>query len=518
MNPQSSLSRCVSREERGGYDCQLVHPPPSHIQTECSVCLQILRDPCIVSCCGHKFCRVCIEAVTEMGKDCPLCNGHNFSFMSEHSLSRTLLDLDVFCSAQPDGCTWTGKLKDVQRHLNRAYTLEDQLNGCQFIDVTCVHPGCGGIMHRRHAEAHQTGECGKRPHTCQHCQSYTSTHEEVTETHYYVCDKFPVQCPNGCSVFPIQRCRMEEHLRNNCSLVTIVCPFLYAGCEVSLPRKEMQKHTLDVTTHFPMLADVTQRLVCENTELQFRVAKLERDKEERERFVMTRIFQLSSACCASHHFIRHTELRRQNEGGPFVVDTTIGSFVMNAAINSDTVSKTFEMEMRSMYFAVLPYEFKMDNFLNYIKGGPIEYSPIFYTHSFGYRFRVKVMRTEYSKLLSLEAFTSVYVEILAGPFDDRLNWPFKGSITIAVVNQLGDCNHYAASVCFCNETYESKTRTRPEKGSPVSVGLRPFIYHKDLRTRHSKDGLQTHYLPNGSLHFRVTKIELSKNEFENSLC
>ena len=233
---------------------------------------------------------------------------------------------------------------------------------------------------------------------------------------------------------------------------------------------------------------------------------------------MTRIFQLSSACCASHHFIRHTELRRQNEGGPFVVDTTIGSFVMNAAINSDTVSKTFEMEMRSMYFAVLPYEFKMDNFLNYIKGGPIEYSPIFYTHSFGYRFRVKVMRTEYSKLLSLEAFTSVYVEILAGPFDDRLNWPFKGSITIAVVNQLGDCNHYSATVCFCNETYESKTRTRPEKGSPVSVGLRPFIYHKDLRTRHSKDGLQTHYLHNGSLHFCVTKIELSKNEFENSLC
>ena len=518
MAPQVYLGRCLSREERGGYDCQLVDPPPAHIQTECSVCLQILRQPCIVSCCGHKFCRECIEAVVETSKDCPLCNGHDFSFMAEHSLSRTLLDLVVYCSAQSDGCTWTGRLKDIEAHLNRSYSVEDQLCGCQFFEVTCVHPGCVKIMQRRYAAAHQTSECRKRPHTCQYCLAYTFTYSEVTENHYCVCEKFPVHCPNGCAMFPIEQNRVEKHLRDECSLAVVACPFLYAGCEASLPREEMLDHARDMSTHFPMLADVNRRLVYENTQLQSRVTKLEREKEEKERFMMSRIFQLSSACCASHHFIRHTELQH-NDGGPFVMDTTIGPFIMDTTITSDIVSKTMEMEMRSMYFAVLPYEFKMDNFLNYIKGGPTEYSPIFYTHSFGYRFRIRVIRTEYSKLLSLEAFTSVYVEILSGPFDNTLNWPFKGSITISVVNQLDDCNHYEATVCFCDETYyEGKVRKRPEKGSPVSLGLRRFVYHKDLRNRHTKDGRQTHYLHNGILHFRITKIEVSKAKFENSLC
>ena len=512
---QASLSRYVSREERGGYDCQLVHPPPAHLQTECSVCLQILREPCIVSCCGHKFCRECIESVCEAGKDCPLCNGPDFSYMAEHSLNRTLLDLDVFCSAKSEGCTWTGKLRDIESHLNRFYSIKDQLSGCFFLEVTCIHPGCGAIMQRQLMDAHQTSECMKRPHTCEHCQAYTATYEIVTENHYSVCEKFPVHCPNGCPVFPIERCRVEQHLRNECSRVMVECPFLYAGCEVALPRRDMQEHARDVSAHFPMLTTITQRLVYENARLQSRVTKLEEEKEERERFMMKRLFQLTHACCVSHHFICHTQ--QKSEGGPFTVNTTIGSFVMDIAVTGDMVSKTFETEMRSMYFAVLPYEFKMENFLNYAKGGPFEYSPVFYTHSLGYRFRVKVVRTEYSKLLSLDAFTSVYVEILASPFDDRLNWPFKGSISIAVVNQLDDCNHFETSVCFCDVTYEGKQRIRPERGAPVSVGLRPFIYHKDLRNRCRKDGRHTQYLQNGTLQFRITKIELPKRDFEISL-
>ena len=499
--PEASLSRGSSREDRGGYDCQLVHPPPAHIQTECSVCLQILREPCIVSCCGNKFCRECIEPVRAAGKDCPLCNGPDFSFMSEHSLGRTLLDLDVLCSSGADGCTWTGKLRDLERHLNLSYSAGDQLSGCQFVEVSCLHPGCGRLLQRRHASVHQESECGMRPHCCGHCGDYASTYEDVTRNHYSACGRYPLHCPNGCHASPIQRCHMEQHLKDECALSRVECPFLYAGCQVALPRREMSDHARDVVAHFTMLASVTHRLARENAELHSRVARIERETEERERGMSVKISQLSTASCSSHHFIQHTQSQKRTRGyGP--ISTT------DATMSSALVSKKLEMEMRSMYFAVLPYEFRMDNFLNYTKRGPVEYSPVYYTHSYGYRFRVKVLRTEYSKLLSLDAFTSVFVEIVAGPFDEDLDWPFRGCVTIAMVNQLDDCNHYEQRVCFCSQSLKGQ-RERPEKGYPVTVGLRPFVYHKELRNRYTKDGHQAHYLHNGSLLFRITKIELS---------
>ena len=38
--PPDVLPRAVPRDKkRGGYDCEFVEPPPSMLQTECSVCL-----------------------------------------------------------------------------------------------------------------------------------------------------------------------------------------------------------------------------------------------------------------------------------------------------------------------------------------------------------------------------------------------------------------------------------------------------------------------------------------------
>ena len=496
----SCVSRTTSREDRGGYDCQLVDPPPTHIQTECSVCLQLLRDPCIVSCCGHKFCRECIEQVRDAGKDCPLCNGRDFSFMVEHSLDRTLLELDVFCSArsQAQGCSWRGKLRDLERHLNRSYSEEDQLNGCGFVEVTCIHKDCGAVLERGLAAEHQTSACGKRPHSCEYCGDYRSTYEDVVQNHILVCGRYPVCCPRGCPSSPFERRFADQHLKDECPLVVVQCPFHYAGCQVSLPTNEMGEHARDVFSHFAMLAGVTQKLVLENSHLRSKLERVEAEMEEKERFVLNRLSHLSTTCCACQHFVRHKELGYTTSPGQ-----------SDTVVNCSLVSSTMEIEMRSMYFAVLPYEFKIEHFLSYSKGEPVECSPIFYTHSCGYRFCVKVVRTEYSKLLSLDAFTSVYVEILPGPFDDCLDWPFVGSITVAIVNQLGDFNHCEKGVEFGRKVCEEKQRVRPERGGGVSACVRPFIYHKQLRSRHSRSGQLTHYLEDGALHFRITKIELS---------
>ena len=35
-----------------GYDCSFVGPLPEDLQSECSICLHVLREPILVRCCG----------------------------------------------------------------------------------------------------------------------------------------------------------------------------------------------------------------------------------------------------------------------------------------------------------------------------------------------------------------------------------------------------------------------------------------------------------------------------------
>ena len=57
-----------------GYACEFMDTIPKEFQTECSICLHVLRDPHMVDCCGYRFCKRCIEQVMSEFKSCPLCN------------------------------------------------------------------------------------------------------------------------------------------------------------------------------------------------------------------------------------------------------------------------------------------------------------------------------------------------------------------------------------------------------------------------------------------------------------
>ena len=53
-----SVEEEEEEKAEGGYDCEFVNPPPDAIQAECPICLQILKEPCVIDCrCGQKMCR-----------------------------------------------------------------------------------------------------------------------------------------------------------------------------------------------------------------------------------------------------------------------------------------------------------------------------------------------------------------------------------------------------------------------------------------------------------------------------
>jgi len=108
---EGQLQQRSYRHEAGGYGCQFVSRPPEELQLECAVCLQILRNPHLIDCCGHNFCQSCINCVQMEGKPCPLCNEPSFRVMHNKGLQRTLNGFTVYCTHRQDGCSWVGELR-----------------------------------------------------------------------------------------------------------------------------------------------------------------------------------------------------------------------------------------------------------------------------------------------------------------------------------------------------------------------------------------------------------------------
>ena len=157
----AAIAESVKGQNRGGYDCEFVTLPPDVIQIACPICLQIPKQPCLISCpCGKEFCRECIERIKEDGKPCPLCNLSDFTFLRHHGSERYLRAQEVWCSHKKDGCKWRGKLGEYERHLNKDPSPENQLTGCQFVLIECGN-GCGKWFQRRNIAFHQKGTCPK---------------------------------------------------------------------------------------------------------------------------------------------------------------------------------------------------------------------------------------------------------------------------------------------------------------------------------------------------------------------
>ena len=431
------------KDNCGGYDCDFVEKPPEAIQTECPVCLLILKEPCLISCCGHKFCQECIERVKKDDKPCPLCGEQDFTFLRERGLERFLQGSEVWCAHKKEGCEWKGKLGKLQEHQDPCTSPASQLNGCKFVAVECMYK-CGEWSQRRHIATHQKEQCKKRPYSCDYCRDFASTFEDVVGVHYPQCGKYPVTFPNDCGTHKMERQDLEGHLRDKCPLALVDCPFHYAGCETQLPRKDMPEHMKETVTH---LATVTQRLTVENQKLM---------KE-------------------------NTELRH-----------------MVQAIGADmrALKEDLHQEINtSRWLLEFSVTYKEERV----------HSPAFYTHLHGYRMCISVDPKGHGS--GKGTHVSIFTCMLHGPFDNYLKWPFKGKITIQLVNQAGDHDHVEKTIPYTDRTPDNiASRVTGSERATNAWGFSQVLAHADIDYNAAR---KTQYLKDNHLIVRVVKVILT---------
>ena len=90
------MEELVKAEDFGGYKCEFVSggsTPPNHLA--CSLCTFLLRDPCLVDCCGAKYCETCVNHLREDGQPCNVCKKQLGNAEPDAKLKRLVVNQKV---------------------------------------------------------------------------------------------------------------------------------------------------------------------------------------------------------------------------------------------------------------------------------------------------------------------------------------------------------------------------------------------------------------------------------------
>ena len=156
--------------DTGGYEYDFVDVPPDRVI--CKICHNPCRDVHLTGCCGAHFCLACLQQLkkgTAVNKACPMCRVEKFKIFPNKQLNREIKALKVFCVNRWSGCTWSGEINNVKKHIS---------TDCLFVDVFCPSK-CGLKLKRQCVELHLSKEC---PCHCQHCGA-TGHKEEISKRH-----------------------------------------------------------------------------------------------------------------------------------------------------------------------------------------------------------------------------------------------------------------------------------------------------------------------------------------------
>ena len=549
-------------KKRMGYECEFVEPPPKQFQSECPICLQILREPYILDCCGYSFCAACIERVGKGGKPCPHCNQPGYTTLVNKGLKRALNEFRVYCPHCLSGCEWEGELGKLDEHLNSDPLPKRQLKGCPFAVIECLH--CRKGIRRDMIAGHQLKRCPQRPYTCEYCAEYKSTFEDVAHSHWSECKCFLLPCPNECkpSGSDIQRQYLDQHVKVECPLTVVQCKLHHAGCKVALPRKDMANHMKkDSIAHISLLASENHRLskrlfekeeqIClltqQNTELEKKTTKQSQDLREKVTSQSQELTRTNQELTQTKHKLMqigtsqsleltHTKqeltqelTRTKQELAQKVTSQSQELTRVKQELTLKATSRDQKLELVKLKEAqrqaidrlqtqqqrdlrelrtdvemrrdIVPVTIKMAGFDRLKKMGTDWYSRPFYTGMGGYKMCLRVDANGDGD--GAGTHISVFTCLMRGEFDSHLKWPFRGTVTFQLVNQLEDKKHCTEPNAYKDALHDfAQVDGERSKG----WGSPRFLPHSALGLSVANN---RQYLKDDCLIFRIVSVKLN---------
>ena len=444
----------------GGYRCEFVESVSEDFV--CGICNHVAREPQLTSCCTETFCKGCIAPVLGDKKPCPSCETDKFTVLLNVKSQRRILLLEVCCTMKDRGCEWTGKLEGLEAH------LDVNAGDCEYVDVECPNR-CDQPVEKHNLASHHTDSCPKREFTCQYC-NFKATYEVVSNDHWPQCSFYPVPCPNACGI-QFDCDDLNTHLLQ-CPLEEVKCDFSHAGCNMKLPRQDLERHMKESTQqHLLLMSAMTLRITSEFEQ------KLQEQQDYFQGYMEEKDRKFQEA------------LREKEERINEVEEQLLKKTQENEAKIKD-LQRQIEQKVEVLQKHTV-LQFGMPNFRQHKDKMDYWYSPPLYVYPGGYKFCIAVCANGLGS--GTGTYVTVYLYSMKGEFDTQLQWPAKSTITLQLLNQERDQDHITVTENF-------EWRKPAGDRDFVAYFKCQFTAHKDLDYNPQKG---TCYLKNDHLLFRV---------------
>ena len=317
------------------------------------------------------------------------------------------------------------------------------------ISVKCPNAGrgCSWTGTLRESADHLGNRCDYEEVQCEHCD-HRGDRKEVNSLHPTWCEEFPLRCPNqpGCQVM-LTRATVEDHLEQ-CPEQLLACKFAPAGCTRIVSRKNFDEH-------------------------------LRVDRESHDQMWRERIEQLSSVLLSSQLHTPGSDSSEIDEGVCYM------PWLCNPCLKEQPTP---------------PYILVIDYHNTFISSRFEADSDPFYSHVGGYKFQLHVVVS----VDRSNTYISASVHLLEGQNDDNLMFPFKGTLTLFLMNQRIDREHKQNVIKmkpqFCQRENQGTIEERP---NTFSIAPR-------CRWKESSSSVPS-YIVDGRLYIKVLSFDLDRD-------
>ena len=347
-------------------------------------------------------------------------------------------------------------------------------------------------------------------------------------------------------------------MKEQCPLTVVQCELHHAGCEVTLPRKDMADHMeKDSISHISLLAAENHRLskqllekeeqIClltqQNAELEEETTKQSQDLREkvisqsqeltRTKQELTRTKQeLTQEFTRTKQVLMQELTQTKQELAQKVASQSQELTRVKQELTQKATSQDQKLELVKLKEAqrqaidrlltqqqhdlrelrtdvemrrdIVPVTIKMAGFDELKKKGTTWLSRPFYTGRGGYKVCLSVDANGCGD--GKGTHVSVFTCLMRGELDSHLKWPFRGTVTIQLVNQLEDKEHHTKTISYTDvipDTYAAQVTVG--KQSNTGWGWPTFLCHSELGLSVANN---CQYLKDDCLIFRIVSVKL----------
>lgn len=305
------------------------------------------------------------------------------------------------------------------------------------------------------------------------------------EEHISSCPYRKIICPNMCAddegkEVKILHKDVESHLKDKCLRRLFECPHC----------KEKNEHNVIMGPHMEVCRHM--KVNCPNESCMEKVKRMDLEKHE------TTCDWERVPCRFERVGCKATMARKDLE--KHEKDEDHAQLAKEAVLNLEERLRNLEGQIvRSMSKNRGKFTFKMQCFNLHKNTGKLFFSPSFYTSEGGYKMSIRVVANGDGQ--GKETHISVYAVVMKGEYDNNLEWPIQGIVTVELLNQLSDKYHHTIRFTYPNGKSDVSTqRVMMGERAKRGYGKTRFIAYTELVLSADKT---CQHLKDDCLYFRV---------------